>query len=315
MTRWRRRRVSRSRLTPRTTSGSTVWVTAGRARRRQDHDCLRPKDLHGAPTITWGSMGANGSSAPLKLAILNHADQLPDRGRTGGSHHVFPHRGDAPARRVLPQIRLLCAACRDDVAIPREAPSRQRSASSAAHRPGRLLTLRNYRWLGSRFPSGRPSGRDAHKVVAGSQRITVPAMLTINDAACSWPVTRNTRMHPWLLATRQPPPSTGTNDDLRTAPTVRRRQVYGPGGRLPPGRVRPPWAGTCRSQGPRGTTCARSDTCQVAEPQSFASFSAGLESTCVRRLRAPCTHPTPRSHTDGPRASACTLMIAARIAP
>jgi hypothetical protein len=55
-----------------------------------------------------------------------------------------------------------------------------------------LLTLRNYRWLGSRFPLGRPGGRDAHEVVAGSQRITVPAMLTINDAACSWRVTRNT---------------------------------------------------------------------------------------------------------------------------
>ena len=29
------------------------------------------------------------------------------------------------------------------------------------------------------------------EVVVSSQRITVPAMLTINDAACSWRVTRN----------------------------------------------------------------------------------------------------------------------------
>jgi len=28
------------------------------------------------------------------------------------------------------------------------------------------------------------SRRDAHEVVAASQRIAVPAMLTINDAAC-----------------------------------------------------------------------------------------------------------------------------------
>jgi hypothetical protein len=40
-----------------------------------------------------------------------------------------------------------------------------------------------------------------------------------------------------------------------------------------------------------GTTCASSDTCQVAEPQSFASFSAGLESICMRRLRAPLYPP------------------------
>jgi hypothetical protein len=30
------------------------------------------------------------------------------------------------------------------------------------------FTLRNCRWLGSRFPSGRPDGRDAHEVVVGS---------------------------------------------------------------------------------------------------------------------------------------------------
>jgi hypothetical protein len=66
--------------------------------------------------------------------------------------------------------------------------------------------------------------------------------------------------------------------------------VHGPGGRLPQGRV-PPWAGTCRSQGPRGTSCASSNTCQVGEPQSYASFSAGLESTCMRRLRAPLYPP------------------------
>jgi hypothetical protein len=67
--------------------------------------------------------------------------------------------------------------------------------------------------------------------------------------------------------------------------------VHGPGGRLPQGRVPPPWAGTCRSQGPRGTSCASSNTCQVGEPQSYASFSAGLESTCMRRLRAPLYPP------------------------
>src|ERR1700757_199192 len=55
--------------------------------------------------------------------------------------------------------------------------------------------------------------------------------------------------------------------------------------------VRPPWAGRCRSQGPRRATCASSDTCQVAEPQSFASFSARLKSICMRRLRAPLYPP------------------------
>jgi hypothetical protein len=32
---------------------------------------------------------------------------------------------------------------------------------------------------------------DAHEVVAASQRVTVPPMLTINDAAYSWRVARN----------------------------------------------------------------------------------------------------------------------------
>jgi hypothetical protein len=42
---------------------------------------------------------------------------------------------------------------------------------------------------------------------------------------------------------------------------------------------------------PEGTSCASSNTCQVGEPQSYASFSAGLESTCMRRLRAPLYPP------------------------
>jgi len=49
-------------------------------------------------------MGANGSGAPLRLAIVNHADQLPDRGRTGGSQHVFLIAGmRLPGGRYCPR--------------------------------------------------------------------------------------------------------------------------------------------------------------------------------------------------------------------
>jgi len=65
----------------------------------------------------------------------------------------------------------------------------RRSGQPAAQPQAGLLTLRNCRPVVSRFP---PGGRDAHEVVADIQRVTVPAMLTINDAACSWRMTRNT---------------------------------------------------------------------------------------------------------------------------
>jgi hypothetical protein len=50
-----------------------------------------------------------------------------------------------------------------------------------------MLTLRNIRLYEIRTPPTRPGGRDAHEVIAASQKITVAALLTMSDATGSMP--------------------------------------------------------------------------------------------------------------------------------
>ena len=129
----------------------------------------------------------------------------PRRSRRSDQHGPASNQPPSTFRPALPGIQQgaswsagrpelydLRTAARADRIVLRRQDSAICLAGSSPPGAG-LLTLRNYRWLGSRFPSGRPDGRVAHEVVVGSQRITVPAMLIIKDAECSWRVTRNSR--------------------------------------------------------------------------------------------------------------------------